>query len=205
MSETSKKHLARLLRSAQSGDKESLRLLCHELEQYIRGYFWAKFRDNAIVDDLAQETYVRLLKNLLTIRDKMKLQSFVAKVAFHVTQDHFRQTYRKQEEDIEACYDRNGESNERTLRPEAFENAGDDAIINRIDLRNALKQLPQKSRDILLMKSQGYNYEEISTEMGLSVSGVKMQIKRGLEQLKISLLIVTFIWFATTILIRHLN
>ncbi len=93
--------LADLLTKAQQGDQDALNLLCKELERHVRGYFWVKFRDNDLVDDLAQETYLRLLRNLTTIREPLKLRSFVAKVALHVTQDYFRGKYREKEEELE--------------------------------------------------------------------------------------------------------
>jgi len=43
-----------------------------------------------------------------------------------------------------------------------------------VDLTEALNKLSEKSREIILLKSQGYDYEEISEQMGLSVNGVKM-------------------------------
>ncbi len=74
-----------------------------------------------------------------------------------------------------------------------------------MDLTEALNKLSEKSREIILLKSQGYDYEEISEQMGLSVSGVKMQVKRTLEQLRFSLLAVTFLAFLTTILIEDIS
>jgi len=195
----SQKDLAALLTKAQRGDRSSLQQLCKELERYVRGFFRKKFRENAIVDDLCQETFIRFLHNLPQIRDKMKLRSFVAKVAFHVMQDHFRQKYRKREERLEEDYE-DETIQEPHLKVENFENESDDDILNNVDLTEALNKLSEKSREIILLKSQGYDYEEISEQMGLSISGVKMQIKRTLEQLRFSLLAVTFLSFLTTIL-----
>ncbi len=59
MNSAPQKDLARLLRKAQAGDKFALQQLCKELEGYVRGFFWKKFRDNVIVDDLCQETFIR--------------------------------------------------------------------------------------------------------------------------------------------------
>ena len=77
----------------------------------------------------------------------------------------------------------------------------DERILNKLDLDEALGQLPEKSRAIIMMKSRGYNYEEISSEMDLSVSGVKMQVKRSMEQLRAALFAVTFLLIGATILI----
>ena len=195
----SPKDLAALLTKAQGGDHSSLQTLCKELEGYVRRFFQKKFRADAVVDDLCQETFIRFLHNLPQIRDKMKLRSFVAKVAFHVMQDHFRQKYRKSEERLEEDY-QDETIQEPHLKVENLENESADDILNKVDLTEALNKLSEKSREIILLKSQGYDYEEISEQMGLSISGVKMQVKRTLEQLRFSLLAVTFLSFLTTIL-----
>jgi RNA polymerase sigma-70 factor (ECF subfamily) len=200
MEETQKEKLAQLLQNAQQGDRSSLQELCKELEKYIRGYFRQKFRNDDIVNDLAQETYIRLLGNLATVQEPMKLRSFVVKVAIHVTQDYFRQKYRRKEESIENSLATT--SYQESDLPEEIEHAGSsDRILSRLDLENALSQLPEKSRQIVLMSADGYKYEEIAAELELSVSGVKMQIKRSMEKLRATLLDVTFLFVGATIIL----
>ncbi|MFQ6115744.1 MAG: RNA polymerase sigma factor [bacterium] len=208
MEDQKKKILARLLKKAQAGDAASLQLLCKELEGYLRGYFRQKFQDNTIVDDLCQETYLRLLRNLLLIRDQMKLKSFVAKVALHVMQDHFRQKYRGREEDLEISYKgevRDENQLKSEVKDEVIDCQNGSGILSKIDLEQALNQLPRKSREILLMKTHGYKYEEISAKTGLTVSGVKMQIKRSIEHLRSSLLLVTFLFVSATVIIENIH
>jgi RNA polymerase sigma-70 factor (ECF subfamily) len=204
MSEQKKENLVQLLQNAQQGDRASLQELCKELERYIRGYFRQKFQSDDIIDDLAQETYIRLLGSLAAVHEPMKLRSFVTKVAVHVTQDYFRQKYRRREESIEnslaaASYQEND-------LPEAIALTGPpDRILNKVDLEKALSQLPEKSRQIVLMSAEGYKYEEIAEELELSVSGVKMQIKRSLEKLRLALLDVTFLAVGATIIMRNIR
>ncbi len=194
------KIIASLLVKARRGDPAALQLLCRELEGFIRGYFQKRFRDPEVVNDLCQETYIRLLDNILRVRDQMKLRSFVAKVALHVCNDHLRKKYRaKRNEDL-ARFD-------EIADPAAFmhlagESDTDVTVINRVDLEKALAHLPGKSRDILVLKSQGFNYSEISKEFGISVSGVKMQVKRSLTLLRALLFSVTFFALVTTWLLN---
>lgn len=187
MDENKTVELARLLKKAQAGDKTSLHLLCKELEKYIRDYFWHKFQDANIVDDLSQETYIRFLDSLTNIRENTKLISYVTKVAFHVTQNYFRDKYSKQEEQLETHYNNEQDKREGQIKSENADGNNGDIILDKIDLQEALKQLPEKSRSIITMRSSGYTFKEIAQEHGLTVSGVKMHFKRSLEQLKYSL------------------
>ncbi|MCG8607009.1 sigma-70 family RNA polymerase sigma factor, partial [bacterium] len=123
-----------------------------------------------------------------------------AKVALHVAQDHLRNKYRKKEEGLEIHYSPfdNGETH---LKEEPNVHQEDDRILDRVDLLQALQSLPERSREIIIMKGQGYNYEEIAAEMDLTVSGVKMQVKRSMETLRLSLFDVTFFALVATSLL----
>lgn len=202
MEDNGQQLLASLVKRARNGDDAALRQLCKELEGFIRGFFWNKFQDNLVVDDLSQETYIRLLRNLPQIKERMKLKSFVTKIVMHVSQDYLRQKYRQHEEALETHYENSG-SAETNLKADGGDGTNDELVLNRIDLEDALSRLPEKSREILMMKSQGYNYEEIAEDMALSVSGVKMQIKRTMEELKNLLFFVTFFVLRTTIFMKH--
>jgi RNA polymerase sigma-70 factor (ECF subfamily) len=184
------RRLAELLGRASAGDDAALNALCRELEPPVQKYFWSKFQNADVVDELCQETFVRFLKNLPNVRDRMSLRSFIVKIAVHVTQDHFRKKYRHPEEALEA---------------ETVASDGDPAelILRRVDLEKALAELPAQSRRILLMRADGYKYEEISAETQMSVSGVKMQVKRNLAKLR-STLDVTISVLAATVVLKWL-
>ncbi len=77
--------------------------------------------------------------------------------------------------------------------------------MRKVDLERALAELPDKARQIILLRAEGHKYEEISTQVGLTVSGVKMQVKRNLEKLKSALLTVTFLAATATTILRTLQ
>lgn len=168
--------LGDLARDAQRGDQEALERLCIELQGLVRGFFWNKFQDKTLVEELSQETYVRMLKNFRHLRDPLKVRGFVTKVAYHVSQDHLRQKYRRREESLEPLL-------EKGARVEPVAPDGE-RTVQSLALENALSELPEKSRQILLLKVEGRKYEEIADSLGISVSGVKMQVKRSLERLR---------------------
>jgi RNA polymerase sigma-70 factor (ECF subfamily) len=145
------------------------------LDGYVRRYLRRRFDDDSVVDDLCQETHVRLLRCIPAVREPTSLAGFVAKVALHVTQDHLRAKYRRREEDLEA------------VEPTASVAAGAEPVLERLDLERALGQLPERSRQIMLLMADGYRYEEIAATVGITVSGVKMQVKRSLDQMRAAL------------------
>jgi len=197
-------NLAHLLRKAQKGDQESLKTLCIALEKIVREYFRSKFNDLSIVDDLSQETHLRFLKNIPGIHEPMKLKNFILKVAFHVLQDFFRQKYRMEEHKMSIISEFGHRENTK-LYHDAEASAVTEDVLSKMDIENALMSLPEKTRQILMMKAEGFKYDEIAEEFKLSVSGVKMQVKRGVEKLRISLFCVTFLVSKAIILIEKMN
>ena len=184
------RRLAELLRRASAGDEDALNALCREIEPTVRRYFWSKFQNPDVVDELCQETFVRFLKNLPNVRERMSLRGFIVKIAIHVTQDYFRKKYRRPEEELKVDVLSSAENPAET-------------ILRRVDLQRALEALPEKSRRILLMRADGYKYEEISAETQMSVSSVKMQVKRNLSKLR-SALDVTKPTLAATVVLKWL-
>lgn len=193
----SERNIAQLLKKAQAGDTESLQELCSELQQSMRWYFLRKFHDMDIVDDLSQETYLRFLKNMPRIKEPVKLKNFVLKVAFHVTQDYFRKKYKKSESQFDA--DIPHSEIKSSVYGSTDANTDSDYILSKVDLDVAMSKLPEKTQQILRMKADGYRYEEIAKTLKLSVSGVKMQVKRGIVKLKMMIYNVTFLLFKTII------
>lgn len=193
----SAKNIAQLLKQAQRGDEESLQELCKELQQSLRWYFLRKFQDTNIADDLSQETYLRFLKNMPDIKQPIKLRNFVLKVAFHVTQDYFRQKYRRNESQFDA--DAGHGEIKSSLYGSIDAHTDSDYVLSKVDLEAAMNKLPRKTRQILRMKADGYRYEEIAETLDFSLSGVKMQVKRGVEKLRMLIYSVTFCLFKTII------
>jgi RNA polymerase sigma-70 factor (ECF subfamily) len=184
------RRLAELLGRVSAGDESALNALCKELEPPVQKYFWSKFHNPDVVDELCQETFVRFLRNLPNVRERMSLRGFIVKIAIHVTQDYFRKKYRRPEEE---------------LAVERLHSSEDPAesILRRVDLEKALRKLPDQSRRILLMRADGYKYEEISAKTHMSVSSVKMQVKRNLAKLR-SALDVTISACLTTVVVKWL-
>ncbi len=193
MSKSGVKDLKQLFQQARGGDAAALQALCLELQASVREVFQRKFQDRAVIDDLCQETFVRFLGNIDHVKEAGKLRGFACKVAFHVLQDHFREKYRSTEESLPTEYAGSEQVPGQTSGPAAADTSESDRLIGELDLEEAMRQLSPKSREIMILKSQGFNYDEIAAQVDLSVSGVKMQVKRSLEYLRSVLLSVTFL------------
>ena len=89
-----KQDLHKLVELAQSGNREALERVCHHLQNTIKGRLSKVINDPELVEDLSQETYLRLLRGFQNIKEPIKIKSFVAKIALGVINDHFREYYK---------------------------------------------------------------------------------------------------------------
>lgn len=62
-------------------------------------------------------------------------------------------------------------------------------------LRNAIRRLPEKRQEVILLSLQGMRNEEIAENMGVSVNTVKLQKKHAYEYLRKQLKEVFFLLF----------
>ena len=173
-----KELLVDLLIKSQNNDSLALEKLCRISEQFVRNYFLYKFKDLDTVNDLCQETFARLIKSIPNVREPAKYKNFVLKTAFFVMQDFLRKkaTLNNQNSSFEDLQESNFSLADQDI-------ILDEKVISKIDLANALKELPQKSQYILQLQSEGYKYQEIAEKLGLSESAIKMQVKRSLQKL----------------------
>lgn len=121
-------------------------------------------------DELAQETFVRLLDHEV---DASSLESWLFTVATNLVRDHAR-TRKRRRELIEG---------ERPS-PEPAETP-DEALQReerRRTVRRALDGLDRRDREMLLMREEGFSYAEIAEAAGVKASSVGTLLSRALDR-----------------------
>ena len=162
---------AALVRQARDGDEAAFEAIVRQLDPMLRAWFVSRVGQRAEVDDLVQNTLLRLHRGLPDLHDPHRLEAFVMKAAVFETQDYYRGRYG---------------SRERLAGPDALSRWGEaapDAGI-RIDAEQALGLLSEKARTILEMREYGYRYAEIARSLDMTEAAVKMQVKRALRKLR---------------------
>ncbi|MBO6574845.1 MAG: sigma-70 family RNA polymerase sigma factor [Rhodothermales bacterium] len=162
--------LARLVDRARKGDRDAEATLLTSLEPVIRSYFRRRVGDHAELDDLVQNTLLRVFRGLADVQDGHRIRGFTLKAALFELQDLYRGRYGSREatvlEDLP----------EPSVRPET---SG-----VQLDLDRALSVLTPKARKIIELKALGYRYEEIAGMVDTTEAAVKMQVKRALEKMR---------------------
>jgi len=165
------KDLSTLAVAAKKGNEESLSELLKALEPIFRGFFVKRIGTRVDVDDLIQNTLVRVARGLSDLKDPKRLKGFAMKAALFDLQDFYRGRYTGKE----MLYDALSPPESDSMQPD---------IATAIDVENALQQLSPRARKIIELREIGYRYEEIAEMIGSTEAAVKMQVKRAFDKLR---------------------
>lgn len=174
------------VRKAQDGDDQVRNDLLQRLEPVVRGYFIKRIGNNTEVDDLVQNTLMRVHKGLDDLKKPGSLKAFAMKAALFELQDYYRGRYDMKEN----LYD-------PELPPKRTSSPEDRSA--HVDVEKALEVLSPKARRIMELREYGYLYREIAQMLDTTEAAVKMQVKRAFEKMKdalsVLLALVWFFWF----------
>lgn len=155
---------------AQQGDRAARDRLLGALEPILRGYFRKRLGGSSEVDDLVQNTLLRVHRGLDSLNNPERLKAFAMKAALFELQDLYRGRYGPKEH----LYDPD--------HPPA--DTAPDRSGLRLDLDRALAVLTPHARRILELRQYGFRYAEIADTLDTTEAAVKMQVKRAFEKLR---------------------
>lgn len=171
---------SKLVKKAQQGDAASREHLMKALDPLLRAFFIKRIGFKSEVDDLVQNTLMRVHKGLEDLKDQSSLKAFAMKAALFELQDLYRGRYSAKE----SLYD-----------PDHAPKLDADEMPTptQMDLEKALAALSPRARRIIELREYGYRYEEIANIVGSTEAAIKMQVKRAFEKMRellISLLVI---------------
>lgn len=175
-----------LVQRAQNGDQEARDQLLTRLQPVLRAFFIKRIGLKPTVDDLIQNTLLRVHSGLEALKDPSRLKAFAMKAALFELHDLYRGRYGPKE----LLYDPDHPP-EPAERTEAST-----GIV--VDLERALSILTPHARRILELREYGYRYQEIAEMVGSSEAAIKMQVKRAFEKMRnvLTAVLVGFLLFS---------
>jgi len=155
-------------------DNAKVEELWRELASPVRGYLRKQTGSDADADDLLQEVFLRIHRNVCHLKDTSKLQGWVYRIAHNVVISQVRSRKHRTTEELDP-----------DTMPDGSEPAGRDAIDLTPTLRRFMQQLPPIYREPLIRQEfQGQSLQEISDELGLTLTATKSRVRRGRTQLR---------------------
>lgn len=152
-------------------DHRAFKKLVERYQSDIRGLFLRLTHGNkGIVDDLAQESFIRVYKYLSGYTAKAKFKTWIFRIAYNVFYEYHSKNKIVQV-DIDSVEMADQEYNTSS---------------STIDFQQALKVLNQNERIVIILHfEKGFTHREVSNITKQPLGTVKTNILRGKEKLKI--------------------
>jgi RNA polymerase sigma-70 factor (ECF subfamily) len=156
------------------GDKSSFRILVQRHKEKVRNIIYLTVNNGSVVDDIAQEVFITVYKNLNKFRFQSQFTTWLYRVTINKCKDHLRKLrVRKIFMPVDEVDDYSDEKN-----PVESDNISEIVM-------NAIEKLPAKLRIPLILKDiEGFSYQEISESVNCEIGTVKSRIFRAREGLK---------------------
>ena len=144
----------------------------------VRKFILTYVRDEWLADDLIQDTFLRVQKNLDSVRDPEKISSWVFRIAYNLCHDHFRQSKRSSLNNrlIQAEIPT---FKEAMVQKELEQNQMGQCVQDKMDL------LPKDYRTVLILSDiMAFSQQEIAEILSTSVSNVKVRVHRARKKMR---------------------
>jgi RNA polymerase sigma-70 factor, ECF subfamily len=156
----------------------------NEVQSGLRTFIAKRVADEAAVEDLSQEVFLRVQRGLGGLKDHSRLLPWIYQIARHAIIDYYRAQDRQPERPVGLASDL------ETLHPaslplESSEGPGQLRRELAGCLRPMIERLSEDYRQaVTLVDLEGLAQHEAAARLGLLVSGMKSRVQRGRRQLR---------------------
>lgn len=157
-----------LISRAVRGDRDALEQLVRIYYEKIYNYILFRVFDSCVAEDLTQDVFVKLTKNIHSYVPTSSFSAYLYRIAHNCLMDYFRTA--KQTEEI----------SETQVAQDTLT-----AVDAKLDVHRVLSTLPPEQREcIILYYLQELSYREIAQILNIPVPTAKSRVQRGLATCK---------------------
>lgn len=170
----------RLVEAVLKGKVEAFGGIVRKYEKVIFNLMYRAAGSREEAADLTQEAFLKAYDRLHTFRAGRKFHPWLYTLSVNVARDYLR---KRQRQPITSL--RDPETIAETVFGDSNAIAEADRSAEIQSLFEMLRNLPLDDREALLLRfREGLKMKEIAEQLGLSVSGAKMRVQRGLHKLQ---------------------
>lgn len=163
----------------QSGDTSVYRFLVERYQEKVRNLIYSIFNESGIVDDLAQEIFIKAYEALPKFRFESSFYTWLYRIAVNRSRDEMRRRKVKRFLSFHSVE----HSTNRSLE-ELTSTTFDDEQTHEV-IEKTLNSLPEKYRIPIILKDiDGLSYDEIAEVLACEIGTVKSRLSRGRSMLK---------------------
>jgi RNA polymerase sigma-70 factor (ECF subfamily) len=161
-----------LIEAARGGDAAAMRVLYERHASRVFAVTRRLINDDALAEDCAQETWMRALRALETFRGGSAFSTWLHRIAIN-TALAVRRTARKRSE------------REASLEDSYLSVVPDHSALLRVRLEHALRTLPDRMRQILVLHDiEGFTHQQIGEMLGIEAGTSKSQLFRARAKMR---------------------
>ncbi len=167
-----------------AGNRRCVEALVSRYEEKIRACAWRMVGDPDEIDDLTQETLLRLIRSLPGYKGEASASTWVYRIAHNTCVDaHRRRAARPRTTPLEV--DEDGAAGEAPAGLEADPAALLEDSVAECFIEHALGELPNDYAGIASLRFvDRLSNDEIAARLGTSIDSVKSKLKRARAQLR---------------------
>ncbi|MDH3495816.1 MAG: sigma-70 family RNA polymerase sigma factor [Gemmatimonadota bacterium] len=174
---------------AQEGEEAAFHELVRRYQRPVFSLVYRMVRDRELAEDLAQETFIKVMNAIDTYRPEHKFSSWVFKIANNAAIDHLR---RKELDALSLDGAPDAVTSERREATALQVSDRSESPLDELEARELGSQIeqaiarlrPEYRACIMLRHVEGRAYEEIATVLGLPLGTVKTYIHRARGELR---------------------
>ena len=167
-----------------SGNSDSFSILLDRYQKRVYGFIYSKVHDTELANDIFQETFIKVVKNLRLgkYKDEGRFLSWVIRIAHNLIMDHYRKYKRlpKYESKIEnfdvldRLVEKNSSVEESLIKTQIH-----------ADLSLLIEELPDSQNEVLRMRLfQDMSFKEISERTNDRITTSLGRMRYGLINLR---------------------
>src|SRR3954453_257741 len=174
---------------AKEGREPAFRELVRRYERPVFSLIFRMVRDREMAEDLAQDTFIKVLNNIDRYRPEFKLSSWLFKIANNVAIDHLRKRQLPTISMDGSPHATTADSVEATTLQVADNQESALEEMESRELGTAIEQAigslrPEQRACIMLRPVEDRSYEEIAATLDLPLGTVKTYIHRARHELR---------------------
>jgi RNA polymerase sigma-70 factor (ECF subfamily) len=168
-----------LITLVQQGDRGAFRLLVERHQERIRNLIYSIFHEPEIVDDLAQEVFIKAYEALPNFRFQSSFYTWLYRIAVNKSRDELRKRKVRRWFSLQTLMD----SADKDLVSKTVVEPHDNELQGLVAA--GLRSLPDKYRIAITLKDlDGLSYEEIAEIMECEIGTVKSRLSRARAMLR---------------------
>ncbi len=166
-----------LVRAAQQGDRSAFGLLYSRYARMVHGILLSRV-PYSDVDDLLQDVFLQALPRLTSLREVSKFPGWLATITRNRANDFHRRS-KPYDELTDESLSANSDTAPPSIPPASHSSAEAHAALE------AILSLPQTYSETLILRFvEGMTGPEIAARTGLTPGSVRVNLHRGMQQLR---------------------